>query len=191
MSPIEIRAVTAERWGTLEELFGPRGAQSGCWCMWWRQGSADFRRNAGGPNRRALRDLVRAGREPGLLAYRDGVPAGWCLVAERGELVRVGRSPTLRPRDHRRALAIACFYIGRSHRRAGVSEALLEAGVERCRELGAEVVEGYPVPDEVVRRDRAEAFTGTVSMFEHAGFVPDPRRAGSRRRVMRLELRGG
>jgi GNAT superfamily N-acetyltransferase len=105
--------------------------------------------------------------------------------------VRVGRSPTLRLRDHRRAWAIACFYIGRSHRRAGVSEALLEAGVERCRELGAEVVEGYPVPDEVVRRDRAEAFTGTVSMFERAGFVPDPRRAGSRRRVMRLELRGG
>jgi GNAT superfamily N-acetyltransferase len=188
VSGIDVRPVTLDRWDDLEALFGERGAQAGCWCMWWRQSSADFRRHAGEGNRRALRTLVREGREPGLLAYRDGRPAGWCLVAPREELVRVRRSPTLRPTDDRPAWAIGCFYVDRRHRRAGVSEALLEAGIERCRELGGKLVEGYPVPDEVVQRDRAEAFTGTVSMFERAGFRPDPDRGGSRRRAMRLEL---
>ena len=34
---IEYEPLTPETWGDLETLFGPRGAYSGCWCMWWRR----------------------------------------------------------------------------------------------------------------------------------------------------------
>jgi len=34
---LEFRPVTLKQWPDLQELFGPNGADSGCWCMWWRQ----------------------------------------------------------------------------------------------------------------------------------------------------------
>lgn len=42
--------------------------------MWWRVTEAEFDREAGAGLRRRLETLVEAGREPGLLAYRDGHP---------------------------------------------------------------------------------------------------------------------
>jgi hypothetical protein len=33
---IEVRAVDAATWDDVASLFGPSGAYSGCWCMWWR-----------------------------------------------------------------------------------------------------------------------------------------------------------
>ena len=34
--------LTPERWKDFEELFGPRGACGGCWCMWWRLKRSEF-----------------------------------------------------------------------------------------------------------------------------------------------------
>ena len=38
----------------LERLFGPSGAYSGCWCMFFRQTSREFAAGAGEPNRAAM-----------------------------------------------------------------------------------------------------------------------------------------
>ena len=59
--------VTASTWPLLEDLFGPdRGADSGCWCMWWLVSRSDF--NAMGKSRRkaALRELCDNGEPLGL-----------------------------------------------------------------------------------------------------------------------------
>src|SRR6185436_5677335 len=34
---IRCRPLTAGRWSDLERVFGPNGANSGCWCMWFRR----------------------------------------------------------------------------------------------------------------------------------------------------------
>src|SRR2546425_12840945 len=39
----DIHPATAGRWPDLEKLFGPNGAYSNCWCMWWRLRHRDFR----------------------------------------------------------------------------------------------------------------------------------------------------
>src|SRR2546430_2424405 len=39
----DIHPATARRWPDLEKLFGPNGAYSNCWCMWWRLRHRDFR----------------------------------------------------------------------------------------------------------------------------------------------------
>ena len=35
-----IRPLTPDQWPALEDLFGEHGAVNGCWCMYWRIGSA-------------------------------------------------------------------------------------------------------------------------------------------------------
>ena len=73
--PLTIRPLTPELWPALEDLFGPRGACGGCWCLYWRIGSA-YQRRASKENKAAFRKVVRRGPPPGLLAFDDGKPVG-------------------------------------------------------------------------------------------------------------------
>jgi hypothetical protein len=99
----KVEPLTRERWKDLVSLFGEKGAYGGCWCMWWRQAASEHERRAGEDNREALKALVNDGKIPGLLAYLDERPVGWCSVAPREELGRLLRSPVLKPVDERPA----------------------------------------------------------------------------------------
>src|SRR3989304_3883173 len=96
---VEFHPLTPNRWSDLETLFGPRGAIGGCWCMWWRLKRSDWERLRGSGNKRALKKIVASGAEPGLLAYADGQPIGWCAIAPHEEYPVLDRSPTLEPVD--------------------------------------------------------------------------------------------
>ncbi|HEX9891344.1 MAG TPA: GNAT family N-acetyltransferase [Actinomycetota bacterium] len=185
---LEVHPVTADRWKDLTRLFGPNGATSGCWCMWWRQTSAEYDRDHGEPNRRALKRLVDRGRVPGLLAYRDGEPVGWVSVAPRDEFGRLDRSPVLGRVDDRPVWSVVCFYIPRQHRRGGVGEALLRAAVDHAASRGAGIVEGYPVATADGKVPGASIYTGVVSMFRRAGFREVERRS-EKRPIMRWVAR--
>jgi ribosomal protein S18 acetylase RimI-like enzyme len=175
---LEIHPVTPDRWDDLAALAGERGFTSGCWCMWWRVTSKEFDERHGAGLRRDLQRLVDAGRAPGLLAYVDGVPAGWVAVAPRDEYPRLDRSPKLRRLDDRPVWSITCFTIDRRHRRRGVAAVLLDAAVDFAQERGAEVVEAYPIDTAGAKRSSAELYTGTLAMFERAGFEEVARRGG-------------
>jgi GNAT superfamily N-acetyltransferase len=184
----EIRPVTPDRWKDLVELFGDRGAYSGCWCMWWRLSSAEFDQQHGAGRRRGLKRLVDAGRTPGLLAYVDDRPVGWVSVAPREEFGRIERSRHLRPIDDQPVWSIVCFYIDRKSRGSGVGSALLRGAVEYAAGRGAEVVEAYPVEARGKKIPAAELYTGTVEMFEAAGFETVADRGG-RRQIMRSSVK--
>jgi hypothetical protein len=99
---LTIRALTPELWPALEDLFGRNGACSGCWCMYWRIGSA-YRRTARERNRAAFREVVRRGPPPGLLAFDGEVAVGWCrrrgvtsaLIAAALRAARRAHAPAL------------------------------------------------------------------------------------------------
>jgi GNAT superfamily N-acetyltransferase len=184
---LEVAPVTRERWGDLVELFGERGASSGCWCMFFRLSGGELGRMSGRGTRAALRDLVDRDAVPGLLAYWRDRPVGWCSVAPREQFPRVLRSPVLRPLDQRPAWSVVCFYVDRSARRQGVAAVLLDGAVERAASAGAELLEGYPRDAGGDRRASAELYVGTVSMFEAAGFREVARRSPTRP-IMRREL---
>src|SRR5206468_11910325 len=101
VSPLRVRPLTPKRWPDFVALFerrGPRGGRRnvpayGCWCMYWR----DRRLEHGTPKKRAMGALVRAGREPGLLAYDDRDPVGWISVSPRDDYAAILRSPQYRP----------------------------------------------------------------------------------------------
>jgi|ERR1700730_8519422 hypothetical protein len=109
--------LTPDRWDDFEVLFGPRGACAGCWCMWWRLTSHEFREGAGTVNRDRFRECVRELTPPGVLAYRDQAAVGWCAVAPREKYRRLAsfgrRFPAVRTtsteRKRRRPLGGAHF----------------------------------------------------------------------------------
>jgi len=187
---IELAPVTPERWSDLERLFGPRGACAGCWCMWMRLARGEFSSGKGEGNRRALRSIVRSGAEPGLLAYVDGEPAGWCAVAPRESYTRLARSRTLKPVDDRPAWSAACFYIAPPHRRRGLTVRLLREAVRFAAARGAKIIEGYPVDPSGKTAD-AHAWHGLASAFRRAGFSEVARRSPTRPIMRRFTGRGG
>jgi len=179
-SSLAFHPLTAERWPDLVELFGQRGACGGCWCMWWRLGRAEFERKKGAGNKRALHKIVNAGPPPGLLAYQGEEPVGWCAVAPRDRYTRMTTSRILGPVDDEPVWSVVCFFVSKSHRRQGVTEALLRAAVRFAGEQGAREVEGYPIAPVKDRVPEVFAYTGFVSTFEKAGFSEVLRRSPPR-----------
>lgn len=183
-SELVFQPVTLRQWPDLQKLFGPNGADSGCWCMWWRQTREEFDRRHGEPNRKSMESLIRAGEVPGILAYHKGQPVGWCSVAPRERFPVLDRSPNLKPVDAERVWSIVCFFIPRQHRRRGLSGHLIRAAVEYARSRGAPAVEAYPVDPRYSSSRPASAFTGLADAFLAAGFREVARRS-PRRPILR------
>lgn len=175
---LEIQAATAERWADVERLAGERGFYSGCWCMWWRVSAVEFRDRPASERRTSLRKLVAGSPAPGLVAYLDGEPVGWVAVAPRHEYHRLNRSTKLKPVDDQPVWVVTCFYIDRRYRRRGVAEALLAGAIEHAHAHGAEAVEGIPIDTAGRSHPGASLYTGTLPMFDRAGFVEITRRGG-------------
>lgn len=168
---LEIVPATADRWDDLLHLFGPSGAYSNCWCTWWILTGKEFGSAKPDERRAVLESLVQDGEEPGLIAYRDGRPIGWCAVGPRQRYTRMmsNRSLVYRPPDDLEAgWVINCFYIDRSARGQGVATALLHAAVQYAFENGAEAVDAYPLAD--TSHGAASLYVGTLAMFKAAGF---------------------
>jgi GNAT superfamily N-acetyltransferase len=175
----EFFPATADRWADVETLFGSRGACGGCWCMTWRLPRAEFNRNKGDANRQALRSLVRKGPAPGVLAYADGKPVGWCAVAPREAYPALERSRILKPVDNKPVWSISCLFVEKSHRRKGLSAKLIRAATKFAKSQGARIVEGYP---QIVEGSLPDAFvwTGLEPSFDNAGFIEVARRSPKR-----------
>jgi GNAT superfamily N-acetyltransferase len=156
--------------------------------MYWRQPGREHWANAGEGNKRRLKAIVDSGRPPGLLAYVDGRPVGWCAVAPREEYGRLGRSPTIGPIDDLPVWSVVCFYIDRKHRRRRVAQRLLDAAVEHVARHGGRLLEGYPVDPRDGRLPGRDAYTGVPRMFVEAGFEEVARRTRSRP-IMRFHVR--
>ena len=176
-----------DRWEDLEQLFGPRGACAGCWCMWWRREPAEWGRGKGEGNRKALREVVRGGDPPGLIAYVAGVPAGWIAVAPREAYPRLQRSRSFKPLDDRPVWSVTCFFVAREFRKRGLTVQLLEGAAKYARKRGATMLEGYPIEPGKGRVADAWVFTGLAAAFRRAGFV-EAARPSRTRPIMRRTL---
>lgn len=190
---IEFHPLTPDRLADFEELFGPRGACAGCWCMFWRLPRSVWTRRQGAGNRRAMRKIVRDGGAPGILAYDAGRAVGWCAVAPRAETPALERSRIMKPVDAEPVWSITCFFVLREFRRRGITAKLIAAAAEHAGKRGAKIVEGYPVEPRKGSMPDVFAFTGLAAAFRKAGFTEVARRSPTRpimRRVLRRTRRG-
>ncbi len=166
-----------------------RADAGGCWCMSYRDSRVP---NTDRPAYMAAECAAEPG--PGVLAYVDGDPAGWCSVAPRSTYRRLMRSRTIPMVDDRDPWSVVCFVVRPAYRRRGLMHALLAGAVDHAAAHGAPVVEGYPVETGGTRVDVISGYVGTVELFERAGFhraAPTTGHSGHRERwLMRRELAG-
>ena len=177
---LQFHPVTPDRWRDFVKLFSPNGTCAGCWCMWWRLTRSEFAQKQQAGKKRAIKKIIMTGREPGILAYADGEPIGWCAVAPREAYPTLERSRNLKRVDDEAVWSVTCFYIVRGYRKQGVTGHLLAAAVRFAQARGAKIVEGYPIDAEGAQKDAVSVFTGLVSTFAQAGFVEVARRAPTR-----------
>lgn len=182
---MEFHPLIPERWTELEKLFGKHGAAGGCWCMWWRQTRAEFSGQHGEPNRIAFKAIVESGIVPGLLAYSDGEPVGWCAVEPRESYPALARSRTLARVDDEPVWSVPCFYVARHFRGRGLMRDLLTAAINWAGRHGARIVEAYPLEPKSNLHD-SSIYT-VMPVFREAGFVEVLRRS-ERQPIMRKTI---
>jgi GNAT superfamily N-acetyltransferase len=186
-----MRLVTVELaprlWPQVEALFGKTGACGGCWCQAWRiERGENWSEVKGAVARKRLRAGIAKGTTHGILAFDGETPIGWCTFGPRDSFPRLNRARTLKCTDSARVWSIPCFFVARGHRGKGVSRAMLKHAVEAMKAKGAEIAEGYPSkPNKDGQYIAAFSWTGTISLFEKAGFLTAGNAEGSKRRVRR------
>jgi GNAT superfamily N-acetyltransferase len=177
---LEFHPLTPERWPDLEKLFGENGACGGCWCMWWRLTRSQFMKQRGKANREALKSIVESGDIPGILAFSDRHPVGWCAVAPRESFPSLERSRILKRVDDKPVWSVVCFFVAKSFRHKGITARLLEAAIEHVKGRGGKILEGYPVEPRNGKLPDPFAYTGVASAFLRSGFKEALRRSETR-----------
>ena len=186
MAAFAVYTVTPDRWPDVVELFerpGPRGGTpqtNGCWCQFWHLRGKAYWAGHGASNRARLEKQVLGAEEPGLLAYLEGEPVGWCRLGPRESFERLEHSPRLARVDDEEVWSVVCFYVHPSAKRKGVASALLEAAIDHAAAHEAPILEGYAASEDHMNID---AYTGYLLMFLEAGF--EPVRAAGRRTIVR------
>jgi len=147
--------------------------------MWWLLPRKQWTNQKGDGNRKAMRALVKGNRKPGLIAYANSEPVGWCAISPRERYVRLESSRILKPVDDQPVWSVTCFFVARPYRRRGVTVALLKAAADLARKNGAHILEGYPT-EPIKDQPDAFVYTGLASAFRKAGFVEVARRSATR-----------
>jgi GNAT superfamily N-acetyltransferase len=184
---LTIRPLTPDLWPQLEELFGRTGACNGCWCMYWRIGSA-YTSRPRVQNKKAFKAVVKKGPPPGLLAFAGDMAVGWTQVTPRAALPGLDRGRFTKRVDDVPVWSLSCFYIRKGWRGKGVMTALIDAAIKFAKTAKAPALEAYPMKTSGSKRSSSGMYTGAASSFQRAGFktvaTPAPHRP-----TMRLDLK--
>ena len=190
---LAIHPLTPARLSDLAALFGQGGDPKWCWCAYFRVRGMSWSNSTPKRNRAILESAARRGAAdgpaPGLVAYLDGEAVGWVGLAPREEYERLEHSTVLARIDDKPVWSIVCFVVGRRARGKGVADALLAAAVDYARDRGATLLEAYPIDTAGGRVPSANAYHGTLSMFERAGFRVAERRQATRNSAARPIVR--
>lgn len=191
----DVRPLTRERFADLAALFAEGGDAKWCWCTYFRFRGRDWTNSTASDNRAVLEELAGRDPAPGLVAYRDGRAIGWVSLGPRADYEKLRYSKVLAPLDDTPVWSIVCFVVSRRARAQGVATLLLGAAIEYARAHGATTLEAYPVDTVAGRVRAANAYAGTLGMFERAGFTVIERRQWNAttpvRPIVRLDLTAG
>jgi GNAT superfamily N-acetyltransferase len=141
---------------------------------------AEFKARKGDKNKKAFRKIVASGEVPGIIAYSDGEPVGWCALAPRAKYPLLQTSRVMAPVDSEPVWSVTCFFVARPFRGKGITIKLLKAAVAYAQKQGARIIEGYPVDPKKGRMADAFVYTGLAPAFRSAGFVEVLRRSETR-----------
>ena len=199
MTPgVKIVPANEARWEDLQAVFGTRGDPSRCQCQRYKMQPGESWASVGAEELafrlRTQTDCghPESGTTSGLVAYLDGLPAGWCAVEPRTAYprlllkTRVPWEGRAEDKTDNSVWAVTCFVTRTGgFRRRGISRALARAAVDFARARGARAIEGYPMTTTDVLL--GELHVGTRSVFAAAGFA-EVSHPTLRRVVMRIDF---
>lgn len=184
---LSFKPVNEKNWPDMQDLFGEKGAYGGCWCTYWRMKRSEFN-SLSNPERKSWMDgKIKSGTVPGILAYKNNEPVGWCSFGRRKEFPVLENSRILKRVDGEEVWSVVCFYIKKNHRREGIMRRLLLEVLRLAESGGASIVEGYPIDPSDAHYPDPYAYTGLMKAFLSAGFVEVIRRS-EKRPIMRYYL---
>jgi GNAT superfamily N-acetyltransferase len=163
--------LTNRNWDKFVQLFGKNGACGNCWCMYYRLPKADFHegKHEDG-NKRAMQDLVRAGKPAGLLGLYEGEAIAWCAFAPREDFIKFEKSRVHKRIDDKHVWSIPCFFVHKKFRGQGISVEVLKGAISYARENGIKIIEAYPAIPTKEKLPDSFVWTGLYKSFERAGF---------------------
>lgn len=146
------------------------GIFGGCWCIAFhlRPGESKL----GAARYRAMKEQrVREGTTHAALVFDGGEAVGWCQFGSPQELPNIRSRAAYeegasRPADWR----ITCFFIDRERRGEGIANFALDGAVAEIARLGGGRVEAYPEDCSDRKVSRSFLCSGTLGMFQKAGF---------------------
>jgi GNAT superfamily N-acetyltransferase len=176
-SEIRCEPLRAEHGAGLALLF--ERAESRCYCRYFHfdgDKNAWQARLAFEPEKSRDELLVRAAQNPagGIVAIdaRD-VIVGWMKLEPQSALPklyaqRIYRALPCFQGDRSGVWTLGCLLVDPSLRRLGIARALVRAGVEFARTVGARALEAFPRRAESLRAE--ELWTGPHTLLEREGF---------------------
>jgi GNAT superfamily N-acetyltransferase len=188
------RELSQDTWQDFEALFSRGNGWDHCWCMAFQRqrlvGNKGIRGERGPRNREAKQALVAEDQAHGVIVYAGEEPLAWCQFGPADELTATAaRRKKVTSGEESPAWRITCFVTDKRYRRRGVASLALGAALEAIRRRGGGLVEAYPVAGWSHAKPRPEVYiegaglvlaahgsfgnvstSGTVSMFERAGF---------------------
>jgi GNAT superfamily N-acetyltransferase len=174
MPTITIEPATADRFGDAEHALTGGGDGASCQCQWWMITNKEFNETTRDEREGLLQTEMVDGPPPALIAYVDGVAAGWVRVGPRTAQVRLSRTRAFaespQPWDDESVWAVSCFVVRGEFRNRGLNARLLEAAIAYARESGARLLEAYPIDLAAGKRAVNDLYHGVLSTFEAAGF---------------------
>lgn len=147
------------------------GIFGGCWCISFHLEPGENKRMAG--RYRELKEArVREGRAHAALVFDGAEAVGWCQFGPTAEL------PNIRSKkEYEQGLRelpdwrITCFFIDRERRGEGIASLALREALRYIAQAGGGTVEGYPEDYTGERTSNSFLCSGTLGMFEKAGFT--------------------
>jgi len=170
-STLTSRPLSPKTWPAFARLVEKHdGIFGGCWCIAFHLEAGENKRWAG--RYRELKEArVRGGRAHAALVFDGDEAVGWCQFGPTAEL------PNIRSRkEYEKGLQalpdwrITCFFIDRERRGEGVASLALREALRYIAQAGGGTVEAYPEDYTGERTSNSFLCSGTLGMFEKAGF---------------------
>ena len=169
--PFTSKPLTPETWPAFARLVEKHnGIFGGCWCIAFHLEPGEKRHGAAA-YRKMKKELVWQGRAHAALVFDGPNAVGWCQFGPTAELPNIrskkayeeglGALPDWR---------ITCFFIDRERRGEGIAAFALREALGEISRLGGGTVEAYP--EDYTGKKVSSSFlcSGTLGMFEKAGF---------------------
>lgn len=146
------------------------GIFGGCWCISFQLEPSENKRWAG--RYRELKEArVREGRAHAALVFDGPDAVGWCQFGPTDELPNIrSRKEYERGRPEPPDWRITCFFIDRDRRGEGIAAFALREALRYIARAGGGTVEAYPEDYTGERTSNSFLCSGSLGMFEKAGF---------------------